>query len=105
MFHEIAARLGGEVVVILSGAAPLDSKVLHFLRAAFSTVAMQAYGQVLIIKMIDFKYEMCFFQDRKHCGNLLCRNGRSDCGTCWLSNHASQKFVDFSSFHDFAKLQ
>jgi long-subunit acyl-CoA synthetase (AMP-forming) len=46
VFHEIAARLGGEVVVILSGAAPLDSKVLHFLRAAFSTVAMQAYGQV-----------------------------------------------------------
>lgn len=48
MFGQIASKLGGKVVLILSGAAPLDDEVLHFLRAVFSCMAMQAYGDAKV---------------------------------------------------------
>ncbi|CAI2182139.1 11536_t:CDS:2 [Funneliformis geosporum] len=44
-FAPIRARLGGRVRTILSGAAPISSEVMDFLRIAFSADVYEGYGQ------------------------------------------------------------
>ncbi|CAG8514565.1 3063_t:CDS:2 [Funneliformis caledonium] len=45
VFAPIRARLGGRVKTILSGAAPISSEVMDFLRIAFSADVYEGYGQ------------------------------------------------------------
>ncbi|KAJ3345722.1 Long chain acyl-CoA synthetase 7 peroxisomal [Kappamyces sp. JEL0680] len=45
LFHRIAARLGGNIEFIVSGAAPLSVEVLDFFRICFSAQFIEGYGQ------------------------------------------------------------
>ncbi|CAB4423979.1 unnamed protein product [Rhizophagus irregularis] len=45
VFAPIRARLGGRVKAILSGAAPISTEVMDFLRIAFSVDVYEGYGQ------------------------------------------------------------
>ncbi|XP_046854706.1 long-chain-fatty-acid--CoA ligase 5-like isoform X2 [Xenia sp. Carnegie-2017] len=45
VFHKIQAILGGNVNVILTGAAPIDGKVLEFLRVVLGCLIFEGYGQ------------------------------------------------------------
>jgi long-chain acyl-CoA synthetase len=45
VFKKIAARLGGKVQIMLSGAAPISPEVLDFLKIGFSCNVAEGYGQ------------------------------------------------------------
>ncbi|MES1909644.1 MAG: hypothetical protein MHM6MM_002347 [Cercozoa sp. M6MM] len=45
VFSKIAAKLGGRVRLLLTGAAPIASHVQEFLRIAFSAPLIEGYGQ------------------------------------------------------------
>eukprot|EP00462_Mataza_sp_D1_P025650 CAMPEP_0175138146 /NCGR_PEP_ID=MMETSP0087-20121206/10188_1 /TAXON_ID=136419 /ORGANISM="Unknown Unknown, Strain D1" /LENGTH=963 /DNA_ID=CAMNT_0016421019 /DNA_START=360 /DNA_END=3251 /DNA_ORIENTATION=+ len=45
VFSNVAARLGGQVRLIVTGSAPIASDVLDFLRIAFSCPVIEGYGQ------------------------------------------------------------
>jgi len=45
IFNKIRDRLGGNVRLMLTGSAPLDKEMLNFLKVAFCTPIIEAYGQ------------------------------------------------------------
>jgi long-chain acyl-CoA synthetase len=45
VFSKICAKLGGNVKIVISGAAPLDPEVLRFLRCVFCCPSVEGYGQ------------------------------------------------------------
>nr|XP_055032489.1 long-chain-fatty-acid--CoA ligase 5 [Misgurnus anguillicaudatus] len=45
IFHKVQASLGGRVRVMVTGAAPISSSVLTFLRASLGCQIFEAYGQ------------------------------------------------------------
>ena len=45
VFKKVQARLGGNVRVLVTGAAPISDPVLDFLRCSLGCIVMQGYGQ------------------------------------------------------------
>jgi len=44
VFKKVKAMLGGKVKVMLTGSAPIDGKVLKFLKACFCCPIIEGYG-------------------------------------------------------------
>ncbi|GFO39453.1 long-chain-fatty-acid--coa ligase 1 [Plakobranchus ocellatus] len=45
IFHKIQDKLGGRVKLMITGSAPLSSKVMSFLRCALGCLVIEGYGQ------------------------------------------------------------
>lgn len=64
VFAAIKEKLGGKVKLLLSGAAPISSDVLDFLRCAFSANICEGYGQTerFIITYREMAYYLALLQ-------------------------------------------
>ena len=45
VFSKVRARLGGNVRMMITGAAPISAEVIDFLRVCFSAQVFEGYGQ------------------------------------------------------------